>query len=83
MDISAGRVSILDPHSSENPITSVKITNGLEAGNVTVNPATMEVDIDGEVVKADVCNVIPAQKAGLICAAAGLTELYRRAMDES
>lgn len=43
-------------------------------GTVSVNPATMEVDIDGEVVKADVVNVIPAQKAGLICAAAGLTE---------
>lgn len=43
-------------------------------GNVSVNADTMEVDIDGEVVKADVCNVIPAQKAGMICAAAGLTE---------
>ncbi|WP_299936559.1 NAD(P)/FAD-dependent oxidoreductase [uncultured Pelagimonas sp.] len=42
--------------------------------NVSVNPDTMEVDIDGEVVKADVCNVIPAQKAGLICEAAGLTD---------
>ena len=42
--------------------------------NVTVNPATMEVDIDGEVTKADVVNVIPAQKAGHICAAAGLTD---------
>ncbi|ETA50377.1 NAD(P)/FAD-dependent oxidoreductase [Ponticoccus alexandrii] len=43
-------------------------------GNVTVNPQTMEVDIDGEVIAADVVNVIPAQKAGLICEAAGLTE---------
>ena len=43
-------------------------------GNVTVDPAAMTVDIDGEVVKADVVNVIPAQKAGLICDAAGLTE---------
>ncbi len=42
-------------------------------GNVTVNPATMEVDIDGEVVKADACNVIPAMKAGWIAEAAGLT----------
>jgi sulfide dehydrogenase [flavocytochrome c] flavoprotein subunit len=42
--------------------------------NVSVNAATMEVDIDGEVVKADVCNVIPAQKAGAICDAAALTE---------
>ena len=43
-------------------------------GNVTVDPAAMTVDIDGEVVKADVVNVIPAQKAGLICDAAGLTD---------
>ena len=42
--------------------------------NVSVNPHTMEVDIDGEIVKADVCNVIPAQKAGGICAAADLTD---------
>ncbi len=41
--------------------------------NVTVNPATMEVDIDGEVVKADACNVIPAMRAGWIAARAGLT----------
>jgi NADPH-dependent 2,4-dienoyl-CoA reductase/sulfur reductase-like enzyme len=43
-------------------------------GNVTVNPATMEVDVDGDVIKADACNVIPAQKAGVICHEAGLTE---------
>ena len=43
-------------------------------GNVTVNPAEMTVDIDGEVVKAGAVNVIPAQKAGAICDAAGLTE---------
>ncbi len=42
--------------------------------NVSVNPDTMEVDIDGEVIKADVVNVIPAQKAGAICDAAALTE---------
>jgi sulfide dehydrogenase [flavocytochrome c] flavoprotein chain len=43
-------------------------------GNVTVDPDAMTVDIDGELVQADVVNVIPAQKAGLICEAAGLTE---------
>ncbi len=42
--------------------------------NVSVNPADMTVDIDGEVINADVVNVIPAQKAGAICDAAGLTE---------
>ncbi len=42
-------------------------------GNVTVNPATMEVDIDGKGVKADACNVIPAMKAGWIDETAGLS----------
>lgn len=41
--------------------------------NTSVNPATMEVDIDGEIIKADACNVIPAMKAGWIAGAAGLT----------
>ncbi len=43
-------------------------------GAVEVRPGSMEVVIDGEVVKADACNVIPAMKAGNILAAAALTE---------
>lgn len=42
--------------------------------NVSVNPDTMEVDIDGAIEKVDVCNVIPAQKAGHIAGVAGLTD---------
>ncbi len=42
-------------------------------GNVTVDPGSMMVDIDGEEVKADVCNVIPAMKAGRIAEIAGVT----------
>lgn len=42
-------------------------------GNTSVNPDAMEVNIDGAVEKVDVCNVIPAQKAGFIAEAAGLT----------
>ncbi|MEL6479958.1 MAG: NAD(P)/FAD-dependent oxidoreductase [Pseudomonadota bacterium] len=38
-----------------------------------VRPASMEVVVDGEAVAADVCNVIPAQKAGHIAEVAGLT----------
>ena len=34
----------------------------------------MEIDIDGTVEKVDVCNVIPAQKAGHIAHLAGLTD---------
>ena len=33
-------------------------------GNVSVDPNAMTVTIDGEVTKVDVCNVIPAMKAG-------------------
>ncbi|MBV0912779.1 NAD(P)/FAD-dependent oxidoreductase [Anianabacter salinae] len=43
-------------------------------GNVTVDPAAMTVDIDGEVINADVVNVIPAMKAGHIAAVAGVTD---------
>lgn len=39
-----------------------------------VRPGTMEVVIDGEAEKVDVCNVIPAQIAGTIAAAAGVTD---------
>jgi len=42
--------------------------------NVTVNPDEMTVDIDGMVENVDVCNVIPAQKAGKICEMAEITE---------
>ncbi|MGB0440363.1 MAG: FAD-dependent oxidoreductase, partial [Paracoccaceae bacterium] len=41
---------------------------------VSVNPQDMTVDIDGEVVKADVVNVIPAMKAGRVCDLAGITQ---------
>ena len=40
---------------------------------VEVRPGSMEVVIDGEVTKVDVCNVIPAQQAGRIAAVADIT----------
>jgi NADPH-dependent 2,4-dienoyl-CoA reductase/sulfur reductase-like enzyme len=43
------------------------------AETVEVRPETMEVVIDGDATKVDVCNVIPAQRAGNIAAIAGLT----------
>ncbi|QFT72246.1 NAD(P)/FAD-dependent oxidoreductase [Ruegeria sp. THAF33] len=43
-------------------------------GNVSVNPDAMTVTIDGEETKVDVCNVIPAMKAGRIVEMAGVTE---------
>ncbi len=44
-------------------------------GNVVeVRPGSMEVLIDGEAQKVDVCNVIPGQMAGAIAAAAGVTD---------
>ena len=43
-------------------------------GEVSVDPSAMTVTIDGEETKVDVCNVIPAMKAGRIAEIAGLTE---------
>ena len=43
-------------------------------GDVSVNPTAMTVTIDGEETKVDVCNVIPAQKAGRIAELAGVTD---------
>ena len=42
--------------------------------DVSVNPADMTVNIGGEVVQADVVNVIPAMKAGRIAELAGVTD---------
>lgn len=42
--------------------------------NVEVNPDEMTLTIDGSVENVDVCNVIPAMKAGVICERAGLNE---------
>ncbi|MEL6523089.1 MAG: NAD(P)/FAD-dependent oxidoreductase [Pseudomonadota bacterium] len=43
-------------------------------GNVSVDPAAMTVSIDGEDTTVDVCNVIPAMKAGRIAELAGVTD---------
>lgn len=41
---------------------------------VSVDPGAMTVTIDGETTKVDVCNVIPAMKAGRIAESAGVTD---------
>ena len=43
-------------------------------GNVSVDPNAMTVTIDGEEISVDVCNVIPAMKAGRIAELAGVTD---------
>lgn len=43
-------------------------------GNVAVDPAAMTLSIDGDVSNVDVCNVIPAMKAGRISELAGITD---------
>jgi NADPH-dependent 2,4-dienoyl-CoA reductase/sulfur reductase-like enzyme len=43
-------------------------------GNVSVDADAMTITIDGEETKVDVCNVIPAMKAGHIAEMAGVTE---------
>ena len=42
--------------------------------NISVDPNNMTLTIDGEVTNVDVCNVIPAMKAGKIADMAGVTE---------
>ena len=42
--------------------------------DASVDPGAMTVTIDGEVNKVDVCNVIPAMKAGRICEMAGVND---------
>ncbi len=42
--------------------------------NVAVDPLAMTLSIDGDVNNVDVCNVIPAMKAGRIAEIAGITE---------
>ena len=42
--------------------------------DVSVDPAAMTLTIDGEVTNVDVCNVIPAMKAGRIAEIAGVTD---------
>lgn len=44
------------------------------AENTSVDPAAMTIDIDGSVETVDVCNVIPAMKAGRIAEIAGVTD---------
>ncbi len=51
-----------------------RIGRDFGAENLEVRPDAMEIVIDGAVEKVDVCNVIPAQRAGEIVHAAGLTE---------
>ena len=43
-------------------------------GNVAVDTDAMTLSIDGDVSKVDVCNVIPAMKAGKIADIAGVTD---------
>jgi sulfide dehydrogenase [flavocytochrome c] flavoprotein subunit len=43
-------------------------------GKVSVDADAMTIDIDGTVESVDVCNVIPAMKAGRICEIAGIND---------
>ncbi|WP_139792828.1 NAD(P)/FAD-dependent oxidoreductase, partial [Pseudophaeobacter leonis] len=47
---------------------------GFGGGEVSVDPSAMTLTIDGEVTNVDVCNVIPAMKAGQIAHSAGVTD---------
>ena len=81
------KIMILDPKDSYSKQTLfengwLKYYDGMvewvnpEFGgaDVAVRPETMEVLIEGEAEAVDVCNVIPAQKAGRIVELAGLSD---------
>ncbi|GKY89075.1 NAD(P)/FAD-dependent oxidoreductase [Sinisalibacter aestuarii] len=51
-----------------------RIGPGFGGADVSVDPGAMTVTVDGEVTKVDVCNVIPAMKAGRICEIAGVND---------
>jgi NADPH-dependent 2,4-dienoyl-CoA reductase/sulfur reductase-like enzyme len=51
-----------------------RIGPDMGGGVIEVRPDTMEIVVDGEAEKVDVCNVIPAQRAGNIAAIAGVTD---------
>jgi NADPH-dependent 2,4-dienoyl-CoA reductase/sulfur reductase-like enzyme len=59
--------------ASQYPGMITRIGPDFGGGNVSVNTEEMTIDIDGDVNSVDVCNVIPAQKAGRIAELAGLT----------
>ncbi len=54
------------------PGTVERVGPDFGGDRVEVRPDAMEVVIDGEATKVDVCNVIPAQRAGRIAAQAGI-----------
>ncbi|KZK84972.1 Sulfide dehydrogenase [flavocytochrome c] flavoprotein chain precursor [Pseudovibrio sp. Ad13] len=49
------------------------LTDEFTGGVQRVDPNTMEIVLEDETIKADVCNVIPAMRAGSIAQQAGLT----------
>ncbi len=51
-----------------------RIGPDMGGGSFEVRPGAMEVVVDGEATKVDVCNVIPAQQAGRIAALADITD---------
>ncbi len=59
------KILIVDPKEKHYSGMITRIGPDFGAAKVEVRPDAMEVVIDGEVEKADVCNVIPAQKVGI------------------
>ena len=51
-----------------------RVGPGFGGADVAVDPAAMTLSIDGDVNNVDVCNVIPAMKAGRIAEIAGITD---------
>lgn len=52
----------------------IDMNSDVDMSTFTVDPNAMTITLDGEVIKVDACNVIPAQNAGTIAQIAGITK---------
>lgn len=52
----------------------IDMNSDVDMSTFSVDPKAMTITLEGEVIKVDACNVIPAQNAGVIAETAGVTQ---------
>ncbi len=52
----------------------IDMNSDVDMNTFSVDPQAMTISVDGETIKVDACNIIPAQKAGQIAHTAGIVE---------
>ncbi len=52
----------------------IDMNSDVDMSTFRVDPKGMTITLDNQIIKVDVCNVIPSQKAGKICELAGVVE---------